>query len=466
MDKTFSILQVSSYDKGGGAEKVAYNLFNAYRQLGYDTCLAVGIKKSHEEEVWEIPNDAYRNFWSGIWRDRQKVLSANEHRKASRLSGWLANLGELGRWSQWRRGIEDFNFPASSRLLEIAPLRPDIIHAHNLHGGYFDLRVLPDLSGKVPTVITLHDEWAFTGHCSYTLGCQRWKSGCGDCPSLDTYPAIRRDATAQNVQRKHEIYSHSKLYLASPSKWLLEKVKSSVLQEGIIETRLIPNGVDLNLFCPGDKLRARHELDLSPGSKVVLFVGNRTLSNQFKDYATIENAVSNIAARSNGKQIVFLCVGEKASERQIDSTVLRFIDYQDDPGKIAQFYQASDVFLHAAHADNFPLTVLESLACGTPVVATATGGITEQIDNGKTGFLVPNGDSYTMAERVLNILSNDDLQKNLCQQALQTARHRFDLQLQIETYLSWYQEILESNNAGSHSAWAGRNSKSKCAYYT
>jgi glycosyltransferase involved in cell wall biosynthesis len=466
MSKTLSILQVSSYDRGGGAEKVAYDLFNAYRQRGYNTCLAVGIKKSYEDEVWEIPNDAYRNFWSGIWRERQKLFTANERRKAARLSGWLANLGELGRWREWRRGIEDFNFPASSRLLEIAPLSPDIVHVHNLHGGYFDLRSLPALSSRVPTVVTLHDEWAFTGHCSYTLGCQRWKLGCGDCPSLDTYPAIRCDATAQNIQRKREIYSHSKLYIAAPSKWLLEKVNSSILCQGIIETRLIPNGVDFNLFCPSDKLEARQELHLNPESKVVLFVGNRTRSNQFKDYATIEEAVRYIAARSNGHQIIFLCVGEKASEEQIDSTVLRFIDYQDDPRKIAQYYQAADVFLHAAHADNFPLTVLESLACGTPVVATATGGIAEQIENGKTGFLVPNGDSDAMAERVLNILSNDDLQKNLCQHALQTARHRFDLKLQVETYLNWYQEILERNIAESELTGAGRNSKSRCASYT
>jgi glycosyltransferase involved in cell wall biosynthesis len=322
------------------------------------------------------------------------------------------------------------------------------------------------LSRKVPTVVTLHDEWAFTGHCSYTLGCQRWKLGCGDCPNLETYPAIRRDATAQNIQRKREIYSHSKLYIAAPSKWLLERANNSILQEGIIETRLIPNGVDFNLFCPGDKLEARQELHLNPGSKVVLFVGNRTRSNQFKDYATIEDAVRYIAARSNGQQIVFLCVGEKASEKQIDSTVLRFIDYQDDPRKIAQFYQAADVFLHAAHADNFPLTVLESLACGIPVVATATGGIAEQIEHGKTGFLVPNGDSDTMAERVLNILSNDDLQRRLCQHALQTARHRFDLQLQVETYLSWYREILERDIAGSDLTGAGHNSKSRCASYT
>ena len=81
---------------------------------------------------------------------------------------------------------------ASHRLLELPAKPPDVLHLHNLHGGYFDLRVLPELSAHQPTVVTMHDEWLYTGHCAYTLDSERWLEGCGSCPHLDSYPAARR----------------------------------------------------------------------------------------------------------------------------------------------------------------------------------------------------------------------------------------------------------------------------------
>lgn len=437
-----NILQLSTSDRNGGAEKVAYDLFQAYRRRGHDSYLAVGYKKTEEEGIFEIPNDSYRHPWTQVWRNYQKSFSTNNQSKAARVSGWLANLGEIGRGYERWRGIEDFNFPATNRLLEITPCRPDIIHAHNLHGSYFDLRALPYLNKIAPVILTLHDEWAFTGHCAYALDCDRWESGCGSCPHLETHPSIRRDATAQNLQRKHQIYSRSQLYIAAPSRWLLDRASRSVLQPGISEARLIPYGVDLAIFCPKDRLMARRELGLEKESSVVLFVGNRTRSNQYKAYTVIEDAVRQVATQSNGRQVVFLCVGEKGTEERFGSAIFRFIEYQTDPNNLAKFYQAADVCLHAAHADNFPNTVLECLACGTPVVATAIGGIPEQVDEGLTGFLIPKGDSHAMAVRTLELLSNDRLREGMGRNAAEIAHRRFDLKHQVESYLSWYHEIL------------------------
>ncbi len=454
MNRKLKILQLSTCDKAGGAEKVAYDLFQAYSRRGHESYMAVAGKKTDDNNVLEIPNDDFRNSWPGVWRKRQTFYSRKNQYKAARVSGWLANLGELKRWREWKNGIEDFNFPATHHLLDLIPFRPDVIHAHNLHGGYFDLRALPALTKEAPVILTLHDEWTFTGHCSYTLDCDRWTLGCGSCPYLETYPAIRRDATAYNLQRKLDIYSRSRLYVASPSKWLLDKAIRSVLKYGMAEARLIPNGVDLALFCPTDKMLAKQELGLEQNASVVLFVGNRTRSNRFKDYSTIEEAVNLVASRSNGRKLFLLSVGEKGREEQVGSAIFRFIEYQSDPRKIAKYYQAADVFLHAAHADNFPITVLESLACGTPVVATAVGGITEQVDDAQTGFLTPEGDAPAMAERALEILLNDDLRRRMGESAVRTSRSRFDLQLQIDAYLDWYQEILERHMAEMHLSYA------------
>lgn len=443
--RNMKILQLSHSERAGGAEKVAYDLFHTYREYGHDSYLAVGHKKTEEEGIFPIPNDAYRNPWTRALRNYQKEFSANKRSAAARLSGKLAILGEIRRRYERWRGMEDFHFPATPHLVELIKRRPDIIHAHNLHGGYFDLRALPDLSKIAPVILTLHDEWTFTGHCAYTFGCDRLELGCGRCPHLETFPAIERDATEYNLKRKHKIYSRSQFYLAAPSSWLLNKANGSILQPGIIEARLIPNGADLTIFNPKNRTVARNELGIAQESNVVLFVGNKTRTNPFKDYTAMEDAVRRVAAQSNGRRIVFLCVGEKSEEKVIGSATFRFIEFQVDPVKVATYYQAADVYLHAAKADNAPLVIIEAQACGVPVVATAVGGIPEMIEDGDTGFLVPQGDSDAMAIRTLEILLNDGLRECMSENAAEMARRRYNLQQQVESYLNWYSEILERN---------------------
>jgi glycosyltransferase involved in cell wall biosynthesis len=440
------ILQLSHSERAGGAEKVAYDLFHAYRERGHDSYLAVGQKKTEEEWIFTIPNDSYRRPWTRALRNYQKAFSANKQSNAAKFSGWMANVGEIRRRYERWRGIEDFHFPGTTHLVELIQRRPDIIHAHNLHGGYFDLRALPDLGEIAPIILTLHDEWTFTGHCAYTFECDRLELGCGKCPHLESFPAIERDATAYNLKRKHEIYSRSQFYLAAPSSWLLNKASRSILLPGIVEARLIPNGVDLAVFTPKNRAAARNELGLAQESNVVLFVGNRTRSNPFKDYAVMEDAVNRVAAQSNGRKIVFLCLGEKSEDRVIGSATFRFIEFQTDPLIVASYYQAADVYLHAAKADNAPLVIIEAQACGVPVVATAVGGISDLIEDGNTGFLVPQGDSNAMAVRTLEILSNDRLRECMSKNAAEMARRRYSLRRQVETYLNWYGEIMERNS--------------------
>jgi glycosyltransferase involved in cell wall biosynthesis len=122
---------------------------------------------------------------------------------------------------------------------------------------------------------------------------------------------------------------------------------------------------------------------------------------------------------------------------------LRFVPYQKDPATVARYYQAADVYVHAAHADTFPNTVLEAMACGTPVVATAVGGIPEQVDEARTGFLVPAGDAQALATRLMDLLSDDVRRKNMGIEAAEDACRRFDLRLQVDAYLEWYQALVQ-----------------------
>lgn len=439
--KQMKILQVSTADIAGGAESVAWRLFEAYRRLGYSSWLAVGVKRTTDHDVLLIPNNKFRTSWWTLFR----------------------------RWIRRGLGHEDFDFPGTWHILDLPPRRPDILHCHNLHGpiapggGYFDLQALPQLSQHVPTVLTLHDCWLLTGHCAHPFNCERWKTGCGQCPDLSIYPAIRRDATAYNWQRKRNIYAKSRLYVVTPSKWLMQKVKQSILAPAILEARVIPNGVDLSIFRPADKQAVRAALGLPQDARILLFSANGIRRNIWKDYQTLRTAVALVADELKMSNILFIALGEDAPPEQIGQAVAQFVPYQKDPVMVARYYQTADLYIHAARADTFPNTVLEALACGTPVVATAVGGIPEQVKGlrltpvtGKpiapefnaytpeeaTGILVRQGDAIAMAEAIITLLKDKELRQRLGENAARDARERFDLDRQVEVYLSWYKDLV------------------------
>ena len=138
-------------------------------------------------------------------------------------------------------------------------------------------------------------------------------------------------------------------------------------------------------------------------------------------------------------------LGEASPPEQIGDVEIRFVPYQKDPKKVARFYQAADLYIHPARADTFPTTVLEALACGTPVVASAVGGIPEQIVEGRTGFLVPVGDARAMAGRVLDLLADEGLRLWMGRQAAEDAAQRFGLERMVREYLAFYEEMLDEH---------------------
>src|SRR5262245_11563282 len=374
------ILQVCTYDTIGGAERIASNLFQTYRARGYGSWLAVGHKLGIDPNVLLIPNHKRRRSWSRSLPGEASCSQFPESpvQKVSRLRALVDAIAEPGKALDRYCGREDFRFPGTWELLNLCRQQPDIVHCHNLHGGYFDLRALPWLSQQVPIVLTLHDAWLLSGHCAHSFGCERWKTGCGKCPDLSIYPAIRRDATAYNWRRKRSIYINSRLYVSTPCQWLMQKVVQSMLAPAIVETRIIPNGVDLRVFRPANRRAVRAMLRVPDDAKVLLFAANGIRNNIWKDFQTMRAAIARVADRLHG-QIVLFALGEDAPPERLGHASIRFVPYQRDPRSVAQYYQAADLYVHAARADTFPTTVLEALACGTPVVATAVGGIPEQV---------------------------------------------------------------------------------------
>jgi glycosyltransferase involved in cell wall biosynthesis len=446
IQQSLRILQVSHGDQGGGAQNVAWNLFLTYRARGHRSWLAVGHKLSDDPDVLLVPNPACRSRWARAWLAFGTLLEPLVGRVCGMglLNRLLRNLtdfiSEPRRWLDQYRGYEDFHFPGTWRLLELIPQLPDIVHGHNLHGSYFDLRALPWLSHQVPVILSLHDAWLLSGHCAHSFDCERWKIGCGQCPDLTIYPAIQRDATAYNWQRKQGIYAKSRLYIITPSQWLMDKVQQSMLKG--VKYKVIPNAIDLSVFRPGDRVSARANLGLPLESKIVLFAANFARSNPWKDYDTMETAVRQVANANQDMELLFVCLGEEAEEKTLGRAHVHFVGFERDQKRLAMYYQAADVYIHAARAETFPSTIIEALACGVPVVATEVGGIPEQIQDGITGFLTPPADAAAMAARIDQLLKDDALSHEMGQQAATDARRRFDLNRQTNDFLDWYQEVI------------------------
>ncbi len=350
-----------------------------------------------------------------------------------------------------RLGHEDLFAPATRHLPRLSPHPPDIIHAHNLHGcglpnnrGYFDLRLLPWLSRRYPLVISLHDAWLLTGHCSHSFGCDRWQVGCGQCPDLLIPPAIQRDATQFNWRRKQRLYRQSRLYISTACRWMMENVEKSMLAEGMVDSRIIPYGIDQTVFYPTDDRRAiRAALHLPEDADILLTTGNAMRNNPAKDYATMRAALIQVGEQLPDRTLIFLVLaGSESSTERLGRLDVRFIGYQSE-AIVADYYRAADIYIHAAKIDTFPLAVLEALSCGTPVVATAVGGIPEQIDHGGTGFLSGLGDVGSLAQQVITLLEDVDSRRGMGKQAGIVAQQRYGLPQMLQSYLDWYTSILE-----------------------
>ena len=284
---------------------------------------------------------------------------------------------------------------ATRRFLKWAEkYNPDIVWLHNIHGYYINIGMLfkwiKSRSG-MQVKWTLHDCWAFTGHCSYFsfVGCDRWKTGCHDCPQKAEYPASRVcDASRWNYEKKKALFTGVKnLTVITPSNWLANLVKESFLKEYPVE--VVYNTINTEIFkpTPGD-FREKHGLQ---NKKMILGV-----ASIWEKRKGLDDFVKLAGMLDDDYRIVL--VGITAEQAKTLPENIIAISRTNNQKELAEIYTAADVFFNPTYEDNYPTVNLEAQACGTKVVTYDTGGCKETLD--EMGGVIPQAEITVAAELI------------------------------------------------------------------
>ncbi len=320
----------------------------------------------------------------------------------------------------------------------------DVIQFHNLHSNYFNIHLLPEIAAQKPVVWTLHDMWAFTGHCAYAFDCPRWQTGCGACPlltgtgrGLGYPPPTLFDRTRQVWRSKQSIYGSAPLHIVTPSVWLEKLVKESVLASAA-SIQCIPNGLNLQTFQPLPQREARRELNLPPHDRVILFVAHKGKSYR-KGFPLLLQALERIP---DTFAVTLLTIGETGRvPEQIEHFTRHDLGSLTSEHDLARAYSAADIFVTPTLADNQPLVVIEALACGTPVVAFNVGGLQEMVHHMETGYLARSKDVGDLARGIQTLLADDEHRAVMRHRCRELAEQEYRLDLQAQRYLDLYEKI-------------------------
>lgn len=273
----------------------------------------------------------------------------------------------------------------------------DAVHLHWVNQamlGIGDIRRLAEAcrrDGK-PLVWTLHDIWPATGLCHVPAACTRWQQGCGHCPMLA--PRGANDLSARTFRRKALAYGHGVIDFVTCSHQLADQVRRSPLMAGQ-RLHVIANPLDTDFFCPGDKAEARRTLSLPAEGPLVLFVAYN-VNDENKGFDRVVAAASALASAPASASasaltslpLTLIAVGKNATAWKDRADVPVWpIEYVSDRETMRTLYRACDVLVVASQTENLPNTIAEAMACGTPVAATAVGGIPEMVTPGVNGAL-------------------------------------------------------------------------------
>ena len=290
----------------------------------------------------------------------------------------------------------------------------DVVNIHWVSGFVSPEMVRALLALGKPVVWTLHDERPFTGGCHYSSGCEGFHRDCSACPQLQpAYQHLPPLALDLSIQARLGLNLPT---VVSPSQWLADEArKSRYFADCRVE--VIPNGIDIEIFKPGDCKAARTSLGL-PEKALVLMFGAFTLEEHRKGFDLLSRAMAEvlsepkIAALHEQGLLVFAAYGKDEKSIRKTGLPVRMLGPVDSEPAMAAMLSAADLIICPTREDNLPNVVMESMACGVPVLSCRVGGVPDMVSDGEHGRLVPGEDAAALAVALKDIiLDPSDLSK-------------------------------------------------------
>jgi len=314
----------------------------------------------------------------------------------------------------------------------------DLIHLHNFHGRYASVESLAHIARRKPLVWTFHALWGVTGGCDHPRDCRRYRDACGACPHLGQWPLTAQDDTAEQLALKLTHLAPVPLHVVAPSRWLAEIVQSSRVGR-LWHVHHIPNAVDAEFAALLEKTTRPVRNDLT------ILIVNRNFRDAQKGFPIIQSAL----AEWTGPRPHLLLAGENSdwARECLAGWSCESFGYVSDPAVLARLHRAADIFLFASPAENFPCVVLEAMIAGNCVVATPTGGVKEQVQDGVTGILATGIAGHALTEALRRAVDDEALRRKVGEAARRFAAQEFGEALFFERHQQLYAEILAAWNA-------------------
>jgi glycosyltransferase involved in cell wall biosynthesis len=416
------VLLCNTTDIGGGAAKAVLSLLKGLTANNINTRMLVLNKETINPlvlEVGEILEDkSLERFYGKLKR---------------KLNYYYTNY----RWHQYPNrqniALDDIFISYLENTLDLIDF--DILNLHWIEGGFINFTELSHLNK--PIIWTLHGSFPFTGICHHLL-CDKYKSHCGSCPALGSKK--EKDFSNVNFELKKKRYKNLNLHIVSPSQYLANHAMQSTLL-GEFPIHVIPNGIDIQVFYPKDKNKVRETLNIN-NKRSILFGAIAAISDKNKGFKTLLESLK-ILNNVYHQDIQFIMFGEKFNdENSYEFNMVNFGHINDD-NLMCQLYSAADVMVVPSKHENLSYTIMESLACATPVVAFNVGGNSEMIDHKQNGYLAEPFNPNDLADGITWCLENNKYGM-LSNNARNKVLKNFKLEIIVKQYIDLYQSILEN----------------------
>ena len=421
------VVSVCTSDSSGGAARAAYRIHQAVKTIGIDSRMFVKQKNTDDPDVIHLRDFIPGNpFYKAFDWVRNKVKNKWQHyiwgRYPNRSPYFMSDL----RSTDINGALQKLDY--------------DILHLHWINLRFIPLDKLPK---DKPIVWTLHDSWPFCGVCHYFFDCDNYQKECGCCPSLssnDTY-----DLSHTVWVKKRKIYERLNLQIVTPSQWLGECAEKSSLL-GRFPITVIPNCIDTFVFRP------LKEKEISPkwktlqekrGEKpLVLYGAMNATTDKIKGFSYLLSALMALEEQRGGNRFEMVVFGtDKPLDEVMTSIPIHYVGYVNDEEDMVSLYNLASAMVVPSLTENLSCTIMESLSCGTPVVAFNIGGNGDMIDHQQNGYLARGRDSQDLSQGILWCLENNK-DGQLSKNARQKVMDNFTPEVVGEKYANLYKSIL------------------------